>query len=129
LTGGYFCLALKRIITMEKLPMKKLNLALSIAAGLLGGTLSHYVWTQPVQAQSSASSPKEVRSQSFVLVDEQGIVQGVFTFDERMGAPTTIKLLDGKGREIWEAGGVRIRPAGALPNSGIGTPILQNKKF
>ena len=109
--------------------MKRLNLALSIAAGLLGGTLSHYLWTQPVQAQSSTTSPKEVRSQSFVLVDDQGIVQGVFTFDERMGAPTTIKLLDGKGREIWEAGGVRIRPAGALPNSGIGTPFLQNKKF
>jgi|SRR5579863_304637 len=105
------------MIGTEELPMKKLNLALSIAAGLLGGTLSHYLWTQPVQAQSSAPSPTEVRAQSFVLVDEKGSIQGVFTFDKPKFGPTTIRLLDANGREIWDAGGPSIRPASALPNS------------
>jgi hypothetical protein len=90
--------------------MKKLNLALSIAAGLLGGVLSHYVWTQPVQAQSRIPAPKEIRAQSFVLVDDKGAVQGVFSIDEpRVGRPS-VKLFDSDGREIWSAGGNRLHP-------------------
>jgi hypothetical protein len=85
--------------------MKKLNLVLSIAAGLLGGVLSHYLWTQPVQAQSVVSAPKEIRAQSFVLVDDKGDVQGVFFVDEPKAGPPSIELLDGKGKEIWAAGG------------------------
>ncbi len=84
---------------------KPSSLWLSLAAGLLGGVLSHYAWTQPVHAQSLASAPKEMRSQSFVLVDDKGAVQGVLSFDEAKNFPTTIKLLDGKGHEIWSAGG------------------------
>ena len=61
--------------------MKKLNLALSIAAGLLGGVLSHYVWTQPVQAQARKPAPKEIRAQSFVLVNDKDQVEGVFSVD------------------------------------------------
>jgi hypothetical protein len=96
--------------------MKKLTMALSIACGLLGGVLSHYGWTEPVHAQSQVSAPREVRSQSSVLVDDKGEVQGTFSFDESKDdvvhprRPPIIKLTDGKGREIWEAGGNGYQP-------------------
>jgi hypothetical protein len=93
--------------------MKKLNFPLSIAAGLLGGLLSHYVWTQPVHAQSMESAPKEVRSQSFVLVDGKGVVQGVFSVDKSADGSAIIKLLNGEGREIWKAGANPIQLIGA----------------
>ena len=90
--------------------MKRLTFVLSIAAGLLGGGLSHYVWTQPVHAQSQTPAPKEIRAQSFVLVNDKGEVQGVFSFDEpKVGRPS-IRLFDGNGREIWSAGGAQVRP-------------------
>lgn len=98
--------------------MKKVNLVLSMAAGLLGGALLHYVWTQPVHAQSPASAPKEIRSQSFVLEDDKGNVQGVFSFDAgKHGSPTTIKLMDGNGRELWQVGGNGMRLLGSSTNS------------
>ena len=90
--------------------MKKLNLGLSIAAGLLGGVFSHYVWTQPVQAQNQVPAPKELRAQSFVVVNDKGEIQGVLTFGEPKGDRTGIKLYDGKGREIFTAGGDQLRP-------------------
>jgi len=90
--------------------MKRLNLGLSIAAGLLGGIFSHYVWTQPVQAQNQAPAPKELRAQSFVVVNDKGEIQGVLTFGESKGDRTSIKLYDGKGREILTAGGDQLRP-------------------
>lgn len=87
--------------------MKKLNVALSIAAGLLGGVVSHFVWTQPVhaQVQSTSPAPQEIRSQSFVLVDAKGNIQGIFSFGENKDGYPIIKLLDGQGRQIWTAGG------------------------
>jgi hypothetical protein len=93
--------------------MKSLPLVLAIATGLLGGVVSHYVWPQPVHAQSQATAPKEVRAQSFVLVNDKGEVQGVFSFDESQAGRPTIKLFDGNGREIWSAGGPQVRPLGA----------------
>ncbi len=96
--------------------MKKLNLALSIVAGLLGGALSHYIWTQPVHAQSALLAPKEVRSQSFVLVDAQGNVQGTFSVDERDDVPS-IRLVDGQGHEIWRVGGNPMQLLAASPRS------------
>ena len=92
--------------------MKNLNLALSIAAGLFGGILSHYAWTQPVQAQLGPT--KEIRAQSFVLVNDKNEVQGTFIFDASEPGGTKIKLLDGNGKEIWTAGGI---PAHARPVS------------
>lgn len=86
--------------------MKKMNFLLSIAAGLLGGVISHYMWTQPVHAQSIAPAPKEVRAQSFVLVDDKGNVQGVFSVGPSQGGLPVITLFDGKGHEIWMAGGL-----------------------
>lgn len=91
--------------------MKKLNVPLSIAAGLLGGLLSHYIWTPPVHAQSAESAPKEIRAQSFVLVDSKGVAQGVFSVDESAGMPT-IKLHNREGQEIWQAGGSGVRLIG-----------------
>lgn len=100
---------------------KPSSLVLSLAAGLLGGVLSHYVWTQPVHAQSLASAPSEIRAQSFVLVDNKGVVEGVLSFDQpNKRVPATIKLLDGTGREIWRAGGMgsgmRLIASPAKPN-------------
>jgi len=90
--------------------MKKVNLGLSIAAGLLGGVCSHYIWTQPVQAQNQTSVPKEVRAESFVVVNDKGEVQGVLTFGEPKKGRTSVKLYDSKGREIFTAGGDQMRP-------------------
>ena len=95
--------------------MKKMNIGLSIAAGLLGGIFSHYVWTQPVQAQNQLPAPKEVRAQSFVVVNEKGELQGVLTFGEPKNGRTSVKLFDSNGREIFSAGGSPMRPlSGAL---------------
>jgi hypothetical protein len=95
--------------------MKKLNIGLSIAAGLLGGIFSHYVWTQPVQAQNQTPAPKEVRAQSFVVVNEKNEIQGVLTFGEPKNGRTSVKLFDSNGREIFSAGGSPMRPlSGAL---------------
>lgn len=84
--------------------MKKLNMVLSIGAGLLGGFLSHYVWSQPVHADGFPTTVNEVRAQSFVLVDSRGMVQGVFKADSSIQGPATIELLNAQGREIWRAG-------------------------
>ena len=95
--------------------MKKLNIGLSIAAGLLGGIFSHYVWTQPVQAQNQTPAPREVRAQSFVVVNEKGETQGVLTFGEPKNGRTSVKLFDSNGREIFSAGGSPMHPlSGAL---------------
>ena len=100
----------------------KMNLAFALAAGLFGGLLSHYVWPQPVQAQSQAPAPKEIRAQSVVLVNDKGTVLGTFAYDE--GSPQgagiplslagpSIRLFDTSGREIWRAGGNAMRPLAA----------------
>lgn len=80
--------------------MNKRNAVLSFAAGLLGGAISHYVTPQLVHAQSQA--PKELRAESFVLVNEKGAVLG--TLSDEGGRPS-LRLFDERGREIWSAGG------------------------
>jgi hypothetical protein len=93
--------------------MRNVNLGLSIAAGLLGGLLSHSFWTQPVHAQNAQNqtpASKEVRAQSFVIVNDKGETQGILTFGETKGDRTSIRLYDGKGREIFDAGGDQLRP-------------------
>ena len=89
--------------------MKKRNVALSFAAGLLGGAISHYLSPQLVHAQSQA--PKELRAESFVLVNEKGTILG--TLSDEGGRPS-LKLFDDRGREIWSAGGkIGVRTASA----------------
>ena len=84
---------------------RKLNLSLALAAGLLGGVLSRYVTLLPVQAQ--AGPPKELRAQSFVLVDDKNNVVGTFTASTtppKPGQNQTVVLLDRNDKEIWRAG-------------------------
>ena len=89
---------------------KKLNLTLALAAGRLGGILSHYALVTPVvHAQFRAVAPEEIRAQSFVLVDERGEISGAFAFDAQ-GRPV-IRLFY-QGREIFRAGGITIRQLG-----------------
>jgi hypothetical protein len=84
---------------------RKLNLSLALAAGLLGGVLSRYVTPLPVQAQ--AGPPKELRAQSFVLVDDKNNIVGTFTASTtppKPGQNQTVVLLDRNDKEIWRAG-------------------------
>ena len=76
---------------------RKLNVGLSLVAGVLGGILSHYI-SLPVHAQSNIA-PQKIVAQSFILVDNQGVPAGVFGF-EKDGGPS-IKLFDKTGRVIW----------------------------
>jgi uncharacterized membrane-anchored protein YhcB (DUF1043 family) len=76
------------------------TLSLTLAAGLLGGVLSRYVTPLPALAQ--AQTQKEVKAQSFVLVEDKDNVVG--TFKSSADRIPTVVLLDRTGREIWRAG-------------------------
>jgi hypothetical protein len=107
---------------------RNLTFAISLAAGLLGGVLSHFVALPSVHAQAPAANPVEIRAQRFTLVDEQGTAVGTFAVREsaavvqrgpgypgRNGAAIApviaprIVLLNPEGREIWSAGGTPFR--------------------
>ncbi len=89
--------------------MKKLNLALALASGLVGGVVSHYLAPQTVEAQSPAAPAAEVRARSFVLVNDKGEVVGRFSAEP--GSRPAIRLFDATGREIWSAEGPVLRAA------------------
>ena len=76
---------------------RKVNFTIALAAGLLGGVLSRYLIPTPVFAQAPA--PREIRAQSFVLVNKQGAPLGRIGFDSD-GLPN-ITLVDENGRTIW----------------------------
>jgi len=83
---------------------RKLNLGLSIAAGLPGGFLSHYISPGLVHAQTQAAPPpKEIKAQSFVLVNGDGSPAGLFGFDE--DGKANVILLDKTGKVVWTASG------------------------
>ena len=92
---------------------RKLNLSLAFAAGLLGGMLSRYLTPMPVLAQVQASAPKEIRAQSFVVVNQSGLPLGEFSIDP--DGLANIRLYDDKGQAggkvIWRARGMSIQPA------------------
>jgi hypothetical protein len=97
---------------------RNLPLALALAAGLLGGTLSRYITLPSVHAQAPAVTPPEIRAQRFTLVDSRGAVMGTFTSRDSVPSdpgrrPARIVLLDRSGREIWAAGGIGIQPVAA----------------
>jgi hypothetical protein len=81
----------------------KLNLGFSLAVGLLGGILSHYIYPELVLAQSQTVPPKEISAQRFVLVTDKGIPAGFFGFDKD-GNPS-FALLDSSGKIIWSENG------------------------
>jgi hypothetical protein len=97
--------------SMSKAP----TVTLALAAGLVGGLLSRYVAPPSAFAQDKAKVTKEVRAQSFTLVDPSDHAVGTFTFDPgplAQSGPNTIPfsvggrviLRDSNGREIWSAG-------------------------
>jgi hypothetical protein len=81
--------------------MKKWHLAASLAAGLLGALLSHYLSPQLVHAQSQA--PTEIRAQAFNLVNQDGVTLGTFSLDESGRA--RIVLRDQAGHTVWAVEG------------------------
>jgi len=76
------------------------TLSVALAAGLLGGLISRYV--SPVAAFAQAQTQREIKAQSFVLIDDQGNIVG--TFRPSADRTPTVILLDRNGREIWRAG-------------------------
>ena len=77
---------------------RQLNLGLSLAAGLLGGLLSHYISVKPVLAQSQTATAN-VSAQAFTLVNDKGVPFGMFGFDSEGNA--IIRLQDRSGKIIW----------------------------
>jgi hypothetical protein len=90
---------------------RHLNLGLSLAAGLLGGILSHYVSSDLVHAQAQAAAPKEISAQKFVLVNDAGLPAGVFGIEKDGSA--SIQLMDRDGRVVWSAGKTKAKPLSA----------------
>jgi hypothetical protein len=78
---------------------RKLNVAIALIAGLVGGFASRYLTPTPVFAQAQAPIPKEIKAQKFVIVNEEGQALGVFGFD-RNGTPM-VNLTDENGRTFW----------------------------
>jgi hypothetical protein len=97
---------------------KTLTIALAMFGGLVGGLLTRYIAPPAAFAQDKAPVTKEIRAQSFALVDSSDRTVGVFTAEPtgrggnlHLGGPMRIVLRDARGREIWSAGGSGIRPA------------------
>jgi hypothetical protein len=111
---------------------RTLTVTLSLAAGLLGGTLSRYMNPTTVFAQAQSTAPKEIRAQCFTLVDENGKVRGVFAIENlppvnvaetekgagnavnkqveiKGGGEAVIRLFDPSGHEIFVAGSPSMR--------------------
>ena len=90
----------------------------TVAAGFLGGILSHYIWAPAVQAQ--AQTPKEIRAQSFVLEDADGRTLGTWSVEPprpgslARGTRGAIRLFDDRGREVW-----RVPMRGIIPATGL----------
>jgi hypothetical protein len=82
---------------------RKLNIGIALTAGLIGGGLSRYLNPFPVLAQTQLQ--KELRAQSFVLVDDKDRLAGTFkAYSSPSGPEPVIVLLDRHGKEIWRAG-------------------------
>jgi hypothetical protein len=106
----------------------KLTVSFALLAGLAGGMLTRFIAPAPVFAQApvqilpgpvpmqTAPTPgpvtREIRAESFAIVDQYGHVVGTFTAEPMGGVrdPMRIVLRDAHGREIWGAGGSSIRP-------------------
>jgi hypothetical protein len=87
---------------------RTLTLILTLAAGLVGGLLSRNLTLPSVHAQTQTPTPKEIRAQSFVLVNAQGVALGLIGIDPK-GKPM-IKLVDETGRTVWSAGQTLLLP-------------------
>lgn len=81
---------------------RKMNLGLTLATGLLGGFLSHYISPELVHAQTKTVPAKEIKAQRFLLVNDDGSTAGLFGFDQDGNA--TVVLMDKMGKVVWSAG-------------------------
>jgi hypothetical protein len=94
------------------------TVALALAAGFVGSLLTRYIAPPAALAQTQTPVAKEIRAQSFTLVDSSDHVAGTFTVESVNRVPQSpsqfppqrIVLRDFNGREIWSAGGNAIRP-------------------
>jgi hypothetical protein len=78
----------------------------------LGGLLTRYVAPPPAFAQNQAPITKEIRAQSFTLVDQSNQTAGTFAAEPVPGPGMRVRVVlrDSKGREIWSAGGTGLQP-------------------
>jgi len=80
--------------------MKLLNVTLSIAAGLLGGTVAPYIVRMtPVHAQAQTPAPKILEAGAFRLVNEAGQVAG--TMAVNTAGSGIITMFDANGKVIF----------------------------
>jgi hypothetical protein len=109
---------------------KLVTIAVAVAAGSVGGLITRYLAPPVASAQTVT---KEIRAQSFVLVDPAGNTSGTFTYEPLYPPPPPpppspngpdlrfrsapprgsrgrIVLRDSTGREIWSAGGSGLIP-------------------
>ena len=96
---------------------KTLTATLALVAGFLGGLFTRYIAPPVALAQNQAPITKEIRAQSFTLVDPSDHTVGTFTYESgpavafvRPKTPPRIVLRDSGGRELWSAGGTAVRP-------------------
>jgi len=95
---------------------QKWTLMLALIAGFVGSALFHGLSLVSVHAQAPSTSPKEIRAQSFVLVDDNNTALGriavrVPSSISRMRYKSGyIQLFDSSGNEIWTAGDMALRP-------------------
>jgi hypothetical protein len=95
---------------------QKWTLILALAAGFAGSALFHGLSLVSVYAQVPSASPKEIRAQSFVLVDDSNTPLGRFAIRYPASASRerykfgSIQLFDSSGNELFTAGGVSARP-------------------
>jgi len=108
------------------------NIAIALIAGLIGGLGARYISPAPVFAQTQAPTTKEIRAQSFTLVDPSDRTIGTFSAEPVANrrraiirnpggpdqtivdiSPMRIVLRDSAGRELWSAepgDGAGLRP-------------------
>jgi hypothetical protein len=97
--------------------MKTFNVMLSIAAGLLGGTVVPYILRAPsVHAQAQSRTPKMLEAEAFRLVNEAGHVAGTMTINS--AGSGIITMFDANGKVIFTSEDKPvIKPAAAAPIS------------
>lgn len=87
------------------------NVVLFLMAGLLGGMIARYTAPTVALAQNPPTVIKELRAQSFTLVDRLDHPVGNFSAErDHRNASTRIVLRDAGGRVIWSAGDTGIQP-------------------
>jgi hypothetical protein len=77
----------------------KTTIAVAVIAGFVGGIVSQRIAPIAVHAQAPTPVQKEIRAESFVIVDENRIPRGAFGIDGK-GEPH-LEATDAKGHLYW----------------------------